>query len=67
MSYAPDSVDIFSRAASYVDRVLKREKPADLPAQAPVKFEFVVNLKTAKSLGLNVPSTSLALADEVIE
>jgi putative tryptophan/tyrosine transport system substrate-binding protein len=67
MSYAPDSVDIFRRSAAYVDRILKGEKPADLPAQAPVKFEFALNLKTAKTLGLNVPPTLLALADEVIE
>jgi putative ABC transport system substrate-binding protein len=67
MSYAPDSVDIFNRAAAYVDRILKGEKPADLPAQAPVKFEFVVNLKTAKVLGLDMPPTLLALADGVIE
>jgi putative ABC transport system substrate-binding protein len=67
MSYAPDSVDIFHRSAAYVDRVLKGEKPADLPAQAPIKFEFALNLKTAKALGLEVPPTLLALADEVIE
>jgi putative ABC transport system substrate-binding protein len=67
MSYAPDTVDIFRRCASYVDRILKGEKPADLPAQAPIKFELVVNLKTAKTLGLDVPPTLLALADEVIE
>jgi putative tryptophan/tyrosine transport system substrate-binding protein len=67
MSYAPDSVDIFHRSASYVDRILKGEKPADLPAQTPIKFEFAINLKTAKALGLDVPPTLLALADEVIE
>ena len=67
MSYAPDSVDIFHRSAVYVDRILRGEKPADLPAQAPIKFEFAVNLKTAKALGLEVPPTLLALADEVIE
>jgi putative ABC transport system substrate-binding protein len=67
MSYGPDLADIFRRAASYVDRILKGEKPAELPAQAPVKFELVVNLKTAKSLGLNIPEHFLQLADEVIE
>jgi putative ABC transport system substrate-binding protein len=67
MSYAPDTLDIFRRSASYVDRILKGEKPADLPVQAPVKFEFVVNLKTAKTLGLDVPPSLLAIADEVIE
>ena len=63
----PDTADIWRRAASYVDRILKGEKPAELPAQAPVKFELVVNLKTAKSLGLNIPEPFLQLADEVIE
>jgi putative tryptophan/tyrosine transport system substrate-binding protein len=67
MSYGPDTADLFRRAASYVDRILKGEKPAELPAQAPVKFELVVNLKTAKSLGLNIPEHFLQLADEVIE
>jgi putative ABC transport system substrate-binding protein len=67
MSYGPDTADIFRRAASYVDRILKGENPAALPAQAPVKFELVVNLKTAKSLGLNIPEHFLQLADEVIE
>ncbi len=67
MSYAPDSIDIFHRSAAYVDRILKGEKPADLPAQAAIKFEFAINLKTAKALGLDVPPTLLALADEVIE
>jgi putative tryptophan/tyrosine transport system substrate-binding protein len=67
MSYAPDTLDIFRRSATYVDRILKGEKPGDLPAQAPIKFEFVLNLKTAKTLGLVVPPTLLALADEVIE
>jgi putative ABC transport system substrate-binding protein len=67
MSYGPDTADIFRRAASYVDRILKGEKPAVLPAQAPAKFELVVNLKTAKSLGLRIPEPFLQLADEVIE
>jgi putative tryptophan/tyrosine transport system substrate-binding protein len=67
MSYAPDTLDIFRRSAAYVDRILKGEKPGDLPAQTPIKFEFVLNLKTAKALGLDVPPTLLALADEVIE
>jgi putative tryptophan/tyrosine transport system substrate-binding protein len=67
MSYAPDLLDQFRRAASYVDRILKGEKPADLPVQAPTKFELVINLKTAKALGLNVPASVLTSADEVID
>jgi putative ABC transport system substrate-binding protein len=67
ISYGPDAIDQFRRAASYVDRILKGEKPADLPVQAPVKYELVVNLKTAKSLGLEMPASVLARADEVIE
>ena len=67
LSYAPDAVDAFRRAASYVDRILRGEKPGDLPVQLPTKYEMVVNLKTAKVLGLTVPQSILLRADEVIE
>ena len=67
ISYGPDTVDIVRRSAGYVDRILKGEKPADLPLQAPTKFELVINLKTAKALGLEVPTHLQQLADEVVE
>jgi putative ABC transport system substrate-binding protein len=67
LSYAPDPVDLFRRAATYVDRILRGEKPAELPVQFPTKFEMVVNRKTATALGLAIPPSILLRADEVIE
>jgi putative tryptophan/tyrosine transport system substrate-binding protein len=67
ISYGPDRIDQYRRAAGHVDRILKGEKPADLPVQAPTKWNLIVNLQTAKALDLKVPPTLLAAADEVIE
>jgi ABC-type uncharacterized transport system substrate-binding protein len=67
VSYGPNPIDQYRRAATYIDRILKGEKPADMPVQAPTKYELVVNLKTAKALGITMPQSVLARADEVIE
>ena len=67
MSYAPNSADLFRRAATYVDKILKGAKPADIPVEQPKKFEFIINLKAAKQIGLTIPPNVLARADRVIK
>ena len=67
MSYGPNSPDLFRRSADIVDKILRGAKPSDIPVEQPIKFDFVVNLTTAKALGLDIPATVLARADEVIE
>ncbi|MGB8036964.1 MAG: ABC transporter substrate binding protein, partial [Pseudolabrys sp.] len=67
ISYGPDIVDLYPRAAGYVDRILRGEKPADLPVQAPTKYELIINRKAARELGLTIPAALLSRADEVIE
>jgi putative tryptophan/tyrosine transport system substrate-binding protein len=67
LSYGPDRIDMYRHAAGYVDRILKGEKPADMPVQAPTKYQLVINLKTARALGLDVPVLLQQIADEVVE